>query len=210
MRSATQLRRVPCQERGERRVSDLLDAAESVIAEAGYEGATMCAIAERAGAAIGSLYQFFPSKAAIAQALCHRYGKQFDEMCAPLAEQAKSLHLQAFVNHLIDLTAQFVNTHPAFFPLLDAPRSVRSSPAIRKLLQERFVGFLLAQKPRLSMAKAVRLSTVTLQILKAMNELYRELAPEQRPAFTQEFKMVLYSYLNARLDPGSGKQKVRQ
>ena len=45
--------KVPRQERGERRVAELLEAAEAVIAESGYEAATMSAIAERAGAAIG-------------------------------------------------------------------------------------------------------------------------------------------------------------
>ena len=54
-------------------MAGLLEAAEAVIAEIGYEAATMSAIAERAGAAIGSLYQFFPSKACITQALRTEY-----------------------------------------------------------------------------------------------------------------------------------------
>ncbi|HJV61048.1 MAG TPA: helix-turn-helix domain-containing protein, partial [Albitalea sp.] len=35
----------------------------------GYEAATMTEIAQRAGSSIGSLYQFFPTKAALAQQL---------------------------------------------------------------------------------------------------------------------------------------------
>ena len=78
LHSSTEPRRVPCQQRGERRVAELVEAAESVIAENGYEAATMSAIAERAGASIGSLYQFFPNKAAITQALRTEYAKQFE------------------------------------------------------------------------------------------------------------------------------------
>ncbi|MGH9824396.1 MAG: TetR family transcriptional regulator, partial [Blastocatellia bacterium] len=64
--SATTPRRIPQQKRGQRRVAGFLRAAASVIAEMGYEQATMSAIAERASSCIGSLYQFFPNKAAVA------------------------------------------------------------------------------------------------------------------------------------------------
>ena len=55
-------RRIPIQERGEQRVTELLEAAAAIFAEVGYEAATMRDIAGRAGASIGSLYQFFPNK----------------------------------------------------------------------------------------------------------------------------------------------------
>ncbi|MDO8211681.1 TetR/AcrR family transcriptional regulator [Conexibacter sp. CPCC 206217] len=41
----------------------LLDAARSVVEERGYGGASVVAIAERAGVASGTLYRHFPSKA---------------------------------------------------------------------------------------------------------------------------------------------------
>ncbi|HVW86776.1 MAG TPA: TetR/AcrR family transcriptional regulator [Bryobacteraceae bacterium] len=193
-------RRIPRQERGARRVAELLEAAEAVIAGAGYEAATMSAIAERAGAAIGSLYQFFPSKLCITQALRTEYAKQFDEMYAPLARNAGTLSAEALVSKLVDLTVEFVNTHPAFPALLDAPRSTRASHAMRHVLRERFAGFLLAQNPRLSKRKALRLGTVVLHIIKALNQLYTELPKPERREFIQEFKMVLLSYLNARME----------
>jgi len=201
--SSTPPRRVPCQERGERRVAELIGAAEAVIAEAGYEAATMSAIAERAGASIGSLYQFFPNKASITQALRTEYGKQFDEMCAPLAEQAGRLELKEFAGRLIDVTIRFVDSHPAFFALLDAPRSTRTLPEIRNHILERFAGFFIAQQPRMSKVKAMRLATVTMQIMKALNQLYIELPPNERRPLVQEFKAVLYFYARARIS-GSG------
>src|SRR5579862_4464992 len=85
-------RKVPRQQRGEQRVAELLEAAEAVIAQIGYEAATMSAIAQRAGAAIGSLYQFFPGKACITQALRTEYAKRFDRLFAPLARQAGKLN----------------------------------------------------------------------------------------------------------------------
>jgi len=47
---------------GERRVAQLLEAAGAEMAEVGYEATTMTAIAERAGASIGTLYQYFRTR----------------------------------------------------------------------------------------------------------------------------------------------------
>ncbi|MBD1917805.1 TetR/AcrR family transcriptional regulator [Phormidium sp. FACHB-322] len=67
--SSSSLRRQPKQRRGQQRVEKILEAAALVFDEVGYEAATTHQIAERAGTAIGSLYQFFPDKAAIFNAM---------------------------------------------------------------------------------------------------------------------------------------------
>jgi AcrR family transcriptional regulator len=193
-------------------VAGLLEAAETVIAQIGYEAATMSAIAVRAGAAIGSLYQFFPNKACITRALRTEYAKQFDSLYAPLAVKARTLNREALVSHLIDLTVRFVDSHPAFPALLDAPRSTRVPAAMRAVLRQRLAGVLLAQSPRMSKLKALQMGTVTLHIIKALNQLYVELPPRERRRIVQEFKMVLLSYLNARmtLNPRITPRRVRK
>ncbi len=67
--SSSPLRRQPKQRRGQQRVEKILEAAALVFDDVGYEAATTHQIAERAGTAIGSLYQFFPDKAAIFNAM---------------------------------------------------------------------------------------------------------------------------------------------
>ena len=197
--ASTVQRRIPQQERGERRVAKLLEAAEAVIAQLGYDAATMRAIAGRAGAAIGSLYQFFPNKACITQALRAAYARQFDDMCAPLASQASSLSPEALAGRLVDLTVQFAETHPALPALLEAPHSTRTSPEMQNILRERFAGLLLAQNPCLSRQEALRLGTATLHIIKTLSQLYTELPRGERRRMVQEFKIVLFCYFNARL-----------
>ncbi|WP_198348075.1 TetR family transcriptional regulator [Plantactinospora sp. KBS50] len=66
------LRRVPVQGRSVARVQRMLDACAELVDEVGYEGLTTTLLAERAGVAIGSVYQFFPDKRAIVQALTLR------------------------------------------------------------------------------------------------------------------------------------------
>lgn len=70
--SAGPLRRVPVQGRSVARVQRMLDTCASLVDEVGYEALTTTLLAERAGVAIGSVYQFFPDKRAIVQALTLR------------------------------------------------------------------------------------------------------------------------------------------
>jgi AcrR family transcriptional regulator len=66
------LRRVPVQGRSVARVARMLDACAELVDELGYDGLTPTLLAERAGVAIGSVYQFFPDKRAVVQALAMR------------------------------------------------------------------------------------------------------------------------------------------
>ncbi len=50
----------------------MLDACAALVDEVGYDGLSTTLLAERAGVAIGSVYQFFPDKRAIVQALTLR------------------------------------------------------------------------------------------------------------------------------------------
>ncbi len=58
-------RRQPVQKRARLTVASILQAAEAVFVEEGYANASTNRIAERAGVAISSLYQYFPDKRSI-------------------------------------------------------------------------------------------------------------------------------------------------
>ncbi|HEY1888525.1 MAG TPA: helix-turn-helix domain-containing protein, partial [Roseiarcus sp.] len=89
MSTATYLpAREPKRERGKQRVAALMDAGAELFAEKGYEATTMTEIASRAGAAIGSLYQFFPSKEALAEALFDRFAERWAASFAQVEARA--------------------------------------------------------------------------------------------------------------------------
>src|SRR5882672_9002926 len=81
---AAEARRVPSQERSRKRALRILDAAARVFGTVGYEAATTEAIAKAAGTSIGSLYQFFPNKHALFDAIANRHLERaralFDEL----------------------------------------------------------------------------------------------------------------------------------
>jgi AcrR family transcriptional regulator len=75
MRANTQVlevRKQPQQIRSHRRVEKILTAAIEVFKDVGFDAATTNEIAARAEVSIGSLYQFYPNKSAILNALSSR------------------------------------------------------------------------------------------------------------------------------------------
>lgn len=72
--------RAPMQKRSIERVNQILDATRQLILERGSAGLKIQDIAKRAGVTAGSMYQYFPNKAAIIQELGQRYLDQTAEM----------------------------------------------------------------------------------------------------------------------------------
>ncbi|MCP3799539.1 TetR family transcriptional regulator [Allokutzneria sp. A3M-2-11 16] len=110
----TPLRRRPVQQRSARRVERMLDACADLIAEVGYDGVTTTLIAERAGVAVGSLYQFFPDKRAVVQALTLRNLDRFmNEVGQRFAEQQLNDWWQV-VDSVFDIYVSMHRDLPAF------------------------------------------------------------------------------------------------
>ncbi|WP_426232660.1 TetR family transcriptional regulator [Pararhizobium sp. DWP3-4] len=67
------MRKSPTQKRSRERVEHILASASRLIAERGSDTMRMSEVAELSGISIGSLYQYFPDKAAIIRTLAERY-----------------------------------------------------------------------------------------------------------------------------------------
>ncbi len=67
--------RQPSQRRSRERVEKLLSTATALIAASGSDALRMSDVAQQAGVSIGSLYQYFPDKAALIRALAERYNE---------------------------------------------------------------------------------------------------------------------------------------
>lgn len=65
-------RKLPRQARARATVDAIVEATTQVLRERGYERFTTTQAAERAGVSVGSLYQYFPNKAALAAAVIDR------------------------------------------------------------------------------------------------------------------------------------------
>jgi len=105
-------RKQPKQARSTELVSAILEAAVQVLAEGGAQRFTTARVAERAGVSVGSLYQYFPNKAAILFRLqsdewrqtTEQWGAILGDTARPPLERLRSL-VHAFVRSEIEEAA---------------------------------------------------------------------------------------------------------
>ncbi len=108
------LRRVPVQGRSVARVNRMLDACAELVDEVGYDGLTTTLLAERAGVAIGSVYQFFPDKRAIVQALTLRNLEAYLERLGARLRQETTTNWWGAVDAAIDEYIEMHRNTPGF------------------------------------------------------------------------------------------------
>jgi AcrR family transcriptional regulator len=193
--SATSVRRKPQQERAALRRAQFLEAAAALIAEAGYDAVTMTAIAERAGASIGALYDYFPDKKAVGMALLAQYTAEVEEHWAPLLSSASSMTHEAFADGFITTMLEFSRERPAYLSLSSANLGYTRDPAVRRAIRMKIAGALQALAPSLELEEALIAANVLAQQAKAHFAMQREAAPKDRALYTAEFKKILRLYL---------------
>ena len=84
--SHPQLRNVPVQARSRRRLAQVLDAGDQVLAREGAAAFTTNRVAAVAGVPVGSVYHYFQDKEALVQALALRYWEEFEDLVRGVAE----------------------------------------------------------------------------------------------------------------------------
>ncbi len=102
-------RKFPQQERARATVEAIIVATAQILTEQGFETLTTVRIAERAGVSVGSLYQYFPNKQALAAAVVDHYSEKLATVFIQTLERHSHRTLAETVNALIE--AAFV-AHP--------------------------------------------------------------------------------------------------
>lgn len=191
--------RKPQQGRGLRRVEEILDAAENVIAEVGVQGASANMIAERAGSSVGSMYHFFPSKEAIVEALARRYATRKMQLNAEAIPIGRAeMPLEEIFERVVESHARFLAETPAFVPVYDAVVQGLSAGFMTADLREALVGqvreFLAARLPAMpeqdrNIAALVCVSTIHGVMLTSMR-----MRPNSRAPLHKELKRMMVAY----------------
>ncbi|MDB5974027.1 MAG: TetR/AcrR family transcriptional regulator [Nevskia sp.] len=194
--------RAPKRERGKQRVAELLEAATAVFAEKGYEAATMTEIAARADAPIGSLYQFFPTKGALADTLVREYAALLLGDLQALEARAAELSLQALVDGLFGLLRGRPRERAAALPLAEARMDEQARrTTFRHMLRKNIAAIFKARTPGLSSEAARDMAIVMVQLMKAASSLSDEDGLAGRAGALRELQALAVSYLEQR--PGT-------
>ena len=193
--------REPRRQRGRERVAALLRAASAVFAEKGYEATTMTEVAARAGAAIGSLYQFFPSKEAVADALLTRYGEQVLERLQAIEAQAADLPVPALADALIDLLLGLKEERATALALFEARRDAAEPLRLRDALRAGVSRILGLRAPELPPDRAMAMAIAVVLQMKAAAALGAEPGLKPRAAALAELRRMTRLYLEEGLGP---------
>ncbi len=204
------MRSVPKQERGERRMQRLLDAAEQTFAELGYKAATTNEIAARAQTSIGTFYRFFPNKEAIVQHLMERYVEELQGVHEKMSRpEVVTLPLTAMIDRLIDPIVELKSAHPGLVSLFVGPHAVLQIPAEFQLLLDESllcVEKLWAQRfPHIDAETRHLTAIVFFEIRQALLALAFSLTSPSQEQVIKELKTNLVRYLEP-IDEGSWPQ----
>lgn len=191
--------RLPRQERGRRRVDEILDAAEALIIEAGPSACSVQELARRAGASVGSMYHFFPTKDAIFEALRRRYAAEGHAMAARIQAQANEwsrLPFEEFVDRLLALLADFMARTPAYFVLhgMESGPSMKDAAA-REAMGTALTALLGRRDPSATRGECARRVEILMVIGEGITTQMARSAPKQRSRYMEELRRAMSGYL---------------
>jgi AcrR family transcriptional regulator len=192
-------RRIPTQERAKKRVERIIEAASHVFAEEGFEAATMEAIAVRAETSIGSIYQFFPNKMSLFNALARHYHDKlrafFDVLLGgPLLDQPWADILDAGIDAFALFHQQETGFRAVWVGLHLTPEVITEGEAINRDFAQRIDAVLAAKLPGLPDEVRPDTATMMVEILTAML-IVSARRPAEAPALMKETKSLLRRYL---------------
>ncbi|KAB8192801.1 TetR family transcriptional regulator [Nonomuraea phyllanthi] len=193
-------RTVRRQARGLKRMAEILDAAESVIAEVGYPDLTTNQVAARAGMSPGSLYQFFRNKDEILDGLVARYTVERQEFwAARLAAVTPEVPLEDLVGRFVDESVRFKSASPAYWALLygsaTGDRLAEAAQHIHAEIARQVAGLLRRRSPGLPEERATLMGTMAVAMVKAVMPLVSSAPPERGEELVAELKLALVRYL---------------
>jgi AcrR family transcriptional regulator len=185
----------PKRARGKERVAALLDAAAALIARKGYEATTMTEIAQRAGAAIGSLYQFFPSKEALAEALFNRYAERAAARFQRVEQRAHGRSARELADLLVDYKLELRTDRDATIALSTSVAGIveRRKP-LGDALRGRIAALLRAANAALSEDEAAAAAVIVSQVMKIVPALAAT-EDARRAALIGEARKLLALYI---------------
>jgi AcrR family transcriptional regulator len=195
------LRRVPRQERGRERVEKILNAAAVVIAEIGVDTMTTNAIASRADTSVGSLYQFFPNKEAIVEALAARYNAELRRINeVAMSSKTTFLPLNDLIERVVNPLLRFHEENPAYrhvYHAMNGPDGPSCGEAeLHKAVVARLEAVIQARAPKMLPEKRHIYSTVAVLTVHALLGFAMTASPVMREKIVQELKGLMVSYLD--------------
>lgn len=192
-------RKAPKQDRSAFMVEAILEAATRVLARQSLEGFNTNRVADVAGVSIGSLYQYFPNKAALMTALIVR---EHEKLCADIercVQRSAGKSLQSTVEALARIGVQHQYEDALFAAAIDHEEKRLPLEIVLAPFQARMITAIemVASRHRQAMSQSLPESAARdcLTIAKAIVESEVASKPSERKALVARVTHALMGYL---------------
>jgi AcrR family transcriptional regulator len=160
----------------------------------------MTEIAAQSESSIGSLYQFFRTKEAVAEALVRDQMDALWLRLDGLAERAPALATPELAHALAACLVEFRAEHPSFATLVERPGTPSPMVAdVRRKVRERVEAILARHAPRADRRRLRAMAPVVQHVMKSAVQLRGDLEGAELRAAARELDTMLAGYLVARL-----------
>ncbi len=195
--------RAPLQRRSQVTYDAIIEATTQLLIEKGYAATTTNHIAKRAGVSIGSLYQYFPNKEAIAVELLQRHivnGPSY--MASQVAQSMKNLSAPAeIVKCAIEAACDYHAENPALHKVLEEevphPAHIREAIQLNENLYVEALANWIEQQRPYQVSNPTVAAQMVFFMIKTMTHWYilYQLAAIERDVFVDELAAIVIRYL---------------
>jgi AcrR family transcriptional regulator len=196
--SPARLRTNPQQARSQARIDAALDAAVRLLEREGLEAVTTTRVATEAGMAVGSVYRYFPDRAAILDTLWARYLREFGLLMDELNARATVETWDDPVGLVIDAFVDFYRGKPALRAIWFGSRLSEDTMAADRQQDLTMAEGLETLVRAQGLPATPRLKTQALACVLICDALLKESFrndPQGDPELLEETKQILRAYL---------------
>jgi AcrR family transcriptional regulator len=195
-------RKQPKQARSNDLVAAVLEAALQVLAKEGAARFTTVRVAEKAGVSVGSLYQYFPNKAAILFRLQSDEWRQTTDLLKRILEDASKppldrlrILVHAFIRSECEEAAVRVALDDAAPLYRDAPEAKAAKASGERTIQ----AFMKEALPKASAATRARAGDLIKETLSAVGKQFSETPrkPAEIAAYSDAMADMFCAYLDS-------------
>jgi len=199
--SSISARKAPQQARSNELVAAVLKAAIQVLVKEGAQRFTMARVAEKAGVSVGSLYQYFPNKAALVGALIEKHVENMTQLALAELTRVAQLPMPEAIRSVIEAMIRAHAAQPELHRVLteQVPRVGRMAKLreIEAITHRMVAGLLATRKPELAIEDPDMAAFVLVSAIEAITHRAALFAPEllRDPRLVDETCTMVRRYL---------------
>jgi AcrR family transcriptional regulator len=163
-------------------VDSVLEATARVLVKRGFDGLTTNLVADEAGVSIGSLYQYFPNKAALVGALIEKHVDAMQSLALAELTRVAQLPMPLAIRSVIEAMIRAHAVSPELHRVLteQVPRVGRMAKLreIEAITHRMVAGLLASRKPELAIEDPDMAAFVLVSAIEAITHRAALFAPE--------------------------------